>query len=468
MSKRPLKALLTANAVSITGTSMTLLAIPWFVLVTTGSAGKTGISAACETIPLVLMSAFGAPLVDQLGPRRVAVASDLLSAVGISAIPVLHLTAGVEFWQLCVVIGLTGLARAPGETARYVLLPRLVELAGIPIERATSAFDGVSRGARMLGTPVAGALIAAFGPANVLFVDAVSFVLSAALVLSFVPGVEVEPEAEPLPYARKLREGLSAVRQDRLVLAIVSMVLVTNLLDAAYATVFAPVYARQVLHSPVGLGLMFSSFGFGALTVTIVYAIIGPRLPRWPVYALAFLAVGAPRFVLLGLEPPLAVILGVSVLIGVMCGAINPILSAVEYERIPPGLQSRVFGVTAAGCLVGMPVGALLAGQAVEHLGLRPALFAAATLYFLTTLSPFVFRVWREMERTTPQASALSFPCVDEGRDGVPAVSQPFGTAPAPASAATVPRTSATTIISWPEGPAAEWTSSTATVSDRP
>ncbi|MCU1593867.1 MAG: putative arabinose efflux permease, family [Frankiales bacterium] len=406
MNRRPLRALLTANAVSITGTAMTLLAIPWFVLATTGSAGKTGISAACETIPLVLMSAFGAPLIDQLGPRRVAITSDLLSAVGISLIPILHLTTGVTFWQLCLVIGATGLARAPGDTARYVLLPRLVELAGTPIERATSAFDGVSRGARMLGTPIAGALIAAIGPAQVLFVDGASFVLSGILICTLVPRVEVEP-SEELPYLRKLREGLSAVRQDRLVLAIVSMVLVTNLLDAAWATVFAPVYAREVLHSSLGLGLMFSTFGLGALTGTVVYGVVGPRLPRWPVYATAFLAVGAPRFLLLGLAPPLVVILGVSVLLGFLCGAINPILSAVEYERIPPALQSRVFGVTAAGCLVGMPAGSLLAGQAVEHVGLKPAIFGAAAVYLLVTLSPFVFRVWREMERSAPTGPDL-------------------------------------------------------------
>lgn len=255
----------------------------------------------------------------------------------------------------------------------------------------------------MLGTPIAGALIATIGPANVLFVDAVSFVVSAALLGAFVPRVEVEPEEVQLPYLRKLREGLSAVRQDRLVLAIVSMVLITNLLDAAWATVFAPVYAREVLHSSVGLGFLFSTFGLGALTGTVVYAVIGPRLPRWPVYATAFLAVGAPRFLLLGLAPPLAVILVVSVVLGFLCGAINPILSAVEYERIPPALQSRVFGVTAAGCLVGMPVGSLLAGQAVEHLGLTPAIFGAAALYFVTTLSPFVFKVWREMERSAPE-----------------------------------------------------------------
>ncbi len=403
MSRRPLQALLTANAVSIMGTSMTLLAVPWFVLVTTGSAVQTGISAACETVPLVLMSALSGPLVDRLGPRRAAIGSDVLSALGISLVPLLHVTVGIRFWELCVLVALVGVVRAPGSTARQVLLPQLVALAGTPIERATSAYDGVSRGAQMLGAPIAGALIVALGPANVLLVDAVSFLVSATLLASFVPVVAADEEDDGLSYVRRLHEGLAALRKDRLMMGIVLSVMITNLLDAAWATVLAPVYAREVLHSSVSLGLMFSTFGLGALTGTVLFAVLGPRLRRWPLYTTAFLVVGAPRFVMLGAELPLAAILVVSVCVGLLCGAINPILSAVEYERIPPALQSRVFGVMSAAVLGGTPLGAVLAGVCVEHLGLRPTLFGAGALYLLTTLSPLVFPVWREMDRATPE-----------------------------------------------------------------
>jgi MFS family permease len=396
----PLHALLTANAVSITGTAMTFLAIPWFVLVTTGSATRTGVAAACETIPLVLASALGGPLIDRVGARRAAVASDVLSAVGVSLVPLLYLTVGIEFWQLCVVVGVTGLVRAPGDTARAVLLPGLVELAGTPVERATSAYDGVSRGARMVGAPLAGVLIAALGPARVLFVDAATFLVSAALIWAAVPATVQAAAHEVSRYVTQLRQGLAALRGDRLILGIVSMVMVTNLLDAAYSSVLVPVYAREVLHSSVGLGLVFGCFGLGALTGTVVYGVLGPRLPRWPVFTTAFLIVGAPRFFLLAVEPPLVVLLVLVAVTGIATGSINPILSAVEYERVAPHLRSRVFGVMAAGVLAGMPVGAVLAGLAIEYAGLRAALVGTGVLYLLATVTPLLFRVWREMDAT--------------------------------------------------------------------
>jgi MFS family permease len=417
VSRRPLRSLLTANTISTVGTTMTLLAIPWYVLSTTGSASKTGIAAASETIPLALAAGLGGPFVDRLGARRVSVVSDVVSALAIAAIPVLDATLGLAFWQLCLLIAVVGLARGPGDTARHVLVPGLTRLADTPLERATSLYDGVSRGARMLGAPLAGVLIAIWGASNILLIDAATFVVSALLVQLMVPG-SVRPAVaaeDPEPYLQQLRSGLRYVRQDRLIAGITSMVMVTNLLDAAYSSVLVPVFARDVLHSSVALGLLGGIFGGGALVGTVIYGVVGPRLPRWPVYTVAFLVVGGPRFFLLGAEPPMAVILAGCLFAGLLCGAINPVLSAVEFQRIPDAMQSRVFGTTAAGCLIGMPVGAVGGGLLVDQVGIRAALLTTGVLYLLTTLAPLVFPVWREMDagrvvrpRRQPQKNAVA------------------------------------------------------------
>ena len=67
-----------------------MIAIPWFVLSTTGSPTQTGLVAAAEIAPLVVFKALGGPLLDRLGPRRVTLACDLLSAVVVGSIPLLH------------------------------------------------------------------------------------------------------------------------------------------------------------------------------------------------------------------------------------------------------------------------------------------------------------------------------------------------------------------------------------------
>lgn len=399
MSRGPLRALLAANAVSTLGSSMTLLALPWFVLATTGSASRTGLVAACEGVGLGVSALLGCPLVNRLGARRAAVLSDVLAAAGVVAVPVLHGTGLLELWLLCLLVGLVGLVAAPGITARYVLAPRLVELGGVRVERAMSMYDGVSRGARMLGAPLAGLLIALLGPADVLVVDAVTFLASAALIRTRVPDVAGEP-AEESGYLQTLRAGVALLRADRLLLGITVMVCVTNLLDAAWAAVLLPVYAREVLGSSVAMGTLVGVFGLGALGGTVLFGWAGHRLPRWPLYTAAFLVCGPPRLLGLSVDLPLGWLVAMSLVCGLACGAINPLLTVVELERVPDSRRAAFFGVAAAGSVAGMPLGAFLAGVAVERVGLHPALLAAGLLYLAATLAPLVWSTtWRQMDR---------------------------------------------------------------------
>src|SRR5918994_7650960 len=83
----PLVALLAADAISLTGNAMGFVAIPWFVLVTTGSATLTGIVAALTFAPTVLATFFGGAIVDRLGFRRTSVMADVASGVTVAAIP---------------------------------------------------------------------------------------------------------------------------------------------------------------------------------------------------------------------------------------------------------------------------------------------------------------------------------------------------------------------------------------------
>ncbi|GDY43115.1 hypothetical protein SANT12839_039970 [Streptomyces antimycoticus] len=147
---------LAANTVSIAGNSLTLIAVPWFVLETTGSAAKAGFVSFCATLPVVVSAVIGGPVIDRVGRRRVSIASDALCGVAVATIPVLHFAGLLRFWQLCALMAFCGLLHAPGETARQVLVPALAERAGTTLSRAASFYDGASRGARMLGAAVGG------------------------------------------------------------------------------------------------------------------------------------------------------------------------------------------------------------------------------------------------------------------------------------------------------------------------
>ncbi|MTE21539.1 MFS transporter [Streptomyces sp. TRM43335] len=406
--RRPLALLLTAHAVSVAGNALTLVAVPWFVLQTTGSAARAGLVAFCATVPVVVAAVVGGPVIDRLGRLRTSVVSDTVCAVAVGAVPLLHHTGTLRFWHLCALMAVSGLFHAPGETARGVLLPDLARCAGTTVTRAASLHDGVSRGARMVGAAAGGTLAALLGAGTVLLVDAVTFAGSALLVAGGLRGLSAAAPRRPDPsatprsrrtYLAELREGYAYVLRTRLILAVVLMVMVTNGLGQAWLSVLLPVHAESALDGARSVGLLVSLSGGGALVGALVYGAFGHRLPRRPVFAVCFLLTGSPQYVTAALTDGLAALAVVTVLSGVAAGALNPILSTVLFETIPESLRSRAMSVTTAGVLMAMPLGGLAAGLAVEGVGLVPTLLTVGCLYFVTTLGPLVFPVWRAMDR---------------------------------------------------------------------
>jgi MFS family permease len=401
-----LRAVLAAHTTSAAGNAATAIALPLFVLGTTGSTALTGVVGAAAVAPVVVGGIFGGVLVDRFGYRRTSVVSDAVGAVTIAAVPLLHATVGLPLWALLVLVVATGLLDTPGQAARHALLPELAAEAGVPLERATGWMDAAERAARLVGAPAAGALVSLLGAPAVLAVDAVTFVLSAALVAAAVPAARpaLAPAEAPPPggvrgYLRELRVGLDLVRGDRLLLAVIALVAVTNAFDAAYSSVVLPVYASERLDGGVDLGFLVGAFGAGAVAGAFAFGAFGGRWSRRAVFTAAFLLAGGPRFALLALDPGFAVLLVGTALSGVAAGALNPILGAVELERVPAGARARVAGVVGAGAWAAMPVGILGAGLWLEAGSLTALLLVLAVSYLLVTLAPAVLPVWRGLDR---------------------------------------------------------------------
>ncbi|MQY16678.1 putative multidrug-efflux transporter [Streptomyces sp. RB5] len=402
--RRPLAAVLTANVISVTGSSLSLIAVPLFVLETTGSAARMGLVAFFEGLALVVASVLGGPFIDRLGRRRVAFLTDLTGALATGLVPVLHAAGVLQYWMLCVLVAVVGLGRSPGEVARGVLMPHLADLAGRDLAKVAGYFESCRQLARLLGAPLAGVLIAAFGPTVALGVDAASFLASAALIAVGLRGL---PQAAPVKdaprvslrtYRSELGEGFRFLRRTRLLLAIVLMVTVTNGLNHGWTSVLLPLHADTNLGGSVSMGLLAGIFGGGAVLGSLVYGHLAGRFRRWPVYTAAFLIDGAPRFFLAVLVPefaPLALVMAVG---GTAAGVLNPILGPLLFELVPEELRSRVQSVTQAGVMAVIPFAVLGTGLLTEAAGLTAGLLTLGGIYLATTLCPAIFPVWRTMD----------------------------------------------------------------------
>src|SRR5574338_532956 len=359
----PLFTLYASDAISVTGNVLAMVAIPWFVLELTDSAALTGLVAFFTALATVVASFFGGALVDRVGFRAMSVVSDVASGVSIAAIPLVNVLWGIEPWSLIALVFVGALLDAPGTAARSAMLPDLAEIAGTALERATGLSQAIRRGATMLGAPIGGALIVVAGTQGVLLLDAVSFGASAAMIGLLTPAVRhgrATGEGASRPgYLQDLVEGLRFLWADRVARAIVITIMLTNFLDAPIFSVILPVYVREAYGSAVELGLLLGAFGAAALAGSLIFGAIGQRLPGRPTFGLAFVIVGVP-FWILALTPPFWAAIAAAVLVGLAAGPINPIISTVIFERVPPAMRGRVLGPLTAGAWVAMPLGMLL------------------------------------------------------------------------------------------------------------
>lgn len=404
--RRPLYAWMAANAISFTGNRLTNLAIPWFVLETTGSVAQAGITGFFSLLPIVLATFFGGPIIERVGYKRVSIVSDILSGVTVALIPLLHATVGISFWQLQVLVFLGAFLDAPGSTARTAMVPELSQEGEVPLERANALTQVMERLAVMVGPLMGGVLIGTIGAANVLWVNAGTFLISSLLIGFGVPS-RLVPRPQPsvegylAGYVRDLREGVQFVRRERLLFVMIAVITFTNFLESPTSSVLLPAYAEQILGSSTALGAIVSAHAAGSIIGASLYAAMGPRLSRRLVYLSAWLVAAVPQVAAAQL-PPLPFMIGLVMLMGLGSGPLNPIIFTVMQERVPLQMRARVFGMVRSLAWMAMPLGPMIGGYAAAAIGLRGAYTIIAVTYLLVAIGQFFIREMHTMD-TAPR-----------------------------------------------------------------
>ncbi|GAA4266913.1 MFS transporter [Frondihabitans peucedani] len=400
-----LAALLTAHALSQTGNVVTLFAVPFAVLATGGGPVQVGVASFVATVPIVIGGPLGGVLVGRIGYKRSSILADVVNGAAIVLIPILAVTVGLPFWALLGLVFVGGLLDTPGQTARRVLVPDISGLAGVRLERSVGFIDAATRLSGLIGAPLAGILVAALGPFEALYATAAGFALSALVTVLLVDApVSVTASDEVQEgYWADLRAGFRAVVHDPLLRILVALVLVTNLLDAARSNTLLPLYADQRLGGAGALGWIVACFGGSALVGSVLFGFVAHRVPRRVTFSVCFVLAGGPSLCVFALGLPVPWLIAGMVVSGLAAGSLNPILGAVQFERIPEHLRARVFGLLTAAAWAGVPLGGLLGGFAASAWGVSTTFGIVGVIYVGVCLAPLSGGRWRLMEKDAIQ-----------------------------------------------------------------
>jgi MFS family permease len=365
LRNRSLLALLAAELVSRAGSQMTFLALPWFVLVTTGSPAKMGIVLAVELLPTALLGVPSGTLVTRIGARLTMLGSDLARVPLMAAVPILHSAGMLSFPLLLVLVAAFGCFNAPYFASQRVILPELLGDDEQTIAQANSVLEGASQTSALLGPPLAGLLIATLGAANVLYVDAATFAFSFVAVLLFVPA---RRRADTQGESGGLLAGMSFLLRDALMGPLATVIVLMNALGQMLGAAL-PVLAFQRYDDARVGGWLFAAYGLGGLIGTAVAYKLVTTVPALTLASLAAIGFALPLWVLV---PHVAL---APIFVALACTALcQPLINAPMFgvitTRTPPALLPKVMTAIVTLATVAGPLGVLVAGSLLEHQGL--------------------------------------------------------------------------------------------------
>jgi predicted MFS family arabinose efflux permease len=389
VKKSAVSALVLAETISMLGTRMTYLALPWFVLVTTGSPGKMSLVLAAEILPMALLGIPSGVIVQRLGSRTTMLVADFARAPILMSIPLLHSAGKLSFGVLLAIVALLGTFAPPYFASQRTILPELVGEDERRMSQANSAIEGGTAFAALIGPALAGVLIPFMSAPNVLYVDAATYFVAFTLVLVFVP----RRKSLAASVKSGVLAGLRFVFGDRLLGPLAAAVVVTGFFGAGMSAGL-PVYAYDEFDANARIaGLFYAALGAGALVGSLLAVFAVRKVAPLRLAGYAVLAFVVPLWVLPFL-PPWPVVFVALFTATLFTPLVNGPLIATLTARTPEALRAKVMTAVISVNTVAAPLGFLAAGQVLEHWGVVPlfTIVVGGMTWIAIVLSAIVLR----------------------------------------------------------------------------
>ena len=392
LRRRGFALLWTGGLINDLGDWTLLIALPVFVFQLTGSALVTSTVFVVELVPGLIAGQLAGVVVDRWDRRRILVVSGILQAICL--LPLLVVTAD-RLWIVYVVAAVQSCFARLCSPAKAALIPSVVERGELTAANSLSAVaDNL---ARLVGSPLGGLALQVVGLPGVVVLDAVTYLLSSALIAGVrvpaaSPPVTDPAAAGPPPATRsglgRIRaewvDGLRTIGRDHRLRSVVVIGALSQLSQGIFVVLFV-VFVLDRLHgTPGDVGLIRGVQAIGGIAGGVLVGAIARRTSPRGLIGWGFVLFGLLSLVTWNLPiltTAIAFYLGLFIVVGIPGVATMTGLLTTVQSLTPPTHLGRVFAAfeTAAGALAA--VGVLAAGALADRFGVVAILDVQALLY---------------------------------------------------------------------------------------
>ena len=368
---REFRLLFAGQAVSLFGSMMTFVALPWQVYRLTGSTLASGLLGVVEFVPIFLLAFVGGALADAVDRRLMVRVTEALLALGTLVLVANSLLAEPRVWVLFFCAALFAALNGLQRPSLDALVPRLV---GAEQMSAAVALKTMSATVSMIGGPaLGGLLVVKLGPAATYSIDFLTFAASLA-ALCLMRAVPPPADAER-PGLRSIAEGLRYARGRPELLG-------TYLVDINAMFFGMPIALFPAIAERFGgesVGLLYAAPAAGAMCVTLTSGWTRRVNRHGLCVALAAAAWGL-AIVGFGLAPTLWAALLFLTLAGAADMVSGLFRMTIWNQTIPDHLRGRLAGIEMISYTTGPLLGNAEAGAVARLFGVRASVVSGGVL----------------------------------------------------------------------------------------
>lgn len=379
-----------AQAISMTGSSLTPVAVAFGVLQATGSARDLGLVLAAYSVPMLILMIVGGVWADRLPRHRLMMSADLVRFATQTSFGLLLITGHTPLWAMMAIQALGGAAQAFGRPATLGLTAATAPPESLQQANALLAVTTDLTG--IAGPLLAGGLTVTVGAGWALVIDGASFLGSAFLLsrLSLPPVVRRQQH-----FLTEVRDGFrEVVRRDWLWSSILYFAMFHVVMSLFF--VLGPARLAETPNGALSWGAITASLSVGMLCGNALALRITPRyLLRWPRFAELLTL---PMIAALAVAAPIWVMIPAALIMGVIMSFPDALWFTALQQEIPEEAISRVSSFDYLGSFAFRPVGYALAAVLVT-VGAGPSLWAIGALFAAVTLGTLALPGTRNLER---------------------------------------------------------------------
>jgi len=258
------------QSISLIGTWIQRITVPWLVYRLTGSVFLLGMVGFAGQIPTFIMSPFAGVLIDRWNRHKILIVTQVLALIQALVLAFLFYGKSISVWHIGILSVFLGIINAFDMPARQSFVVDMIEKKE-DLGNAIALNSSMVNSARLIGPSIAGVLISLTGEGMCFMINAISYIF----VIAFLLMMKIKPrkiEVQDVKAFQKFKEGFSYTFGFIPIRYIIFLLALVSLMGMPY-TVLMPVFAKTILHGGSHtFGFLMGASGIGALMGAIYMA----------------------------------------------------------------------------------------------------------------------------------------------------------------------------------------------------